>query len=342
MLLLNMLSGRIESIHREFPRLKDNSIGDSAQREISIYQPPKQLTKSQNRLQSVYVLPGWGSRASKYLQNTQVFGESFLSLIERAMLESKLPPLILVFLDGASRFGCHQYIDSAALGPNQTWIADDVTALVEERAPASPEPEDRIIYGHSSGGFGALWMGFQRPDRFRKIVCSAADSFFELSILKEVPGACAELEKAGGVEAFLEEFLKHPMPSALGSRSFLTMLLLSLAPCYAARPKTLPLHGEVFFDIKTGKIKQDIWEEYLKWDPARAVDLQDHSKLKQSYFVLDCGLQDEFAAQLGHRQIAESLQKHALPHRLEEFHGRHSGNDWRVIQRLQWALRECR
>lgn len=330
-----MISGRTERFHLNFPRLENNSIGDPAIREIIVHLPPKKLEASESGFPSVYFLPGWGSRGSKFLSDSQVFGPSFLELLENAMLGGELPAFVSVFVDSQSKLGCHQYLNSASLGPVQDWIAEDIPKWLESKYPCSSDPQNRIVAGHSSGGFGALHLGFDRPDRFQGIIAAAADSFFEFSLMNGLLTALQEINQAGGLENFLGQFYQHPMPQSQGSASFLTMLQLSLAACYAPRPGLEPLHGELFFDLETGAIRPDIWEEYLEKDPIRRMDKIDPQKLAKSFFVLDCGNRDEFGAQYGHKQIAKKMQAKSIPYHQMDFKGRHSGNDWRYVDRLK-------
>jgi pimeloyl-ACP methyl ester carboxylesterase len=311
-------------------------MGDPSLREVITYIPPNVDTAG---LKTVYFLPGWGSRGSKFLQDSEVFGQSFLHRLEAAVSSKEIYAFVSVFVDGSSTLGCHQYINSASLGPVQDWIAEDLPQLIETRYGCSAKASDRIVAGHSSGGFGALWLGLQRPDRFQRIVAAAADSFFEISILSHLLGTWQELTQRGGIEGFLQYFKKHPQPQSLGSRSFLTMLTLSLAPCYSPRTSPAPLFGELFFDLQTGQIREEIWEEYLRWDPIRGVTQTDSKKLENSFFVLDCGTEDEYGAQLGHRQIAEKMTHQGISHHLMEFSGKHSGNDWRYIERLKHVFK---
>jgi len=333
-----MLRGRIERIRSDFDRLRAIPMGDPSEREVIVYLPPD--FKSKGELPSVYFLPGWGSRASKFVHDSGIFGMSFLEQIENAILSQHVPAFIGVFVDAASKLGCSQYINSPSLGPIQDWIADDVTELVDSRFGAAAHAEKRVIAGHSSGGFGAIWMGLQRPDRFRGVISAAGDSFFELSVLSHLLPTWSELQKAGSIENFIKNFLAHPQPTSLGSRSFLTMLTLSLAPCYAPRPGQGPLHGELFFDFESGALKKEVWEEYLSKDPLQGFGQIDAAPLKKSFFLLDCGKHDEYAAQLGHRQLYQKLKNQNIPAQLEEFDGRHSGNDWRYSFRLKAVMNQ--
>src|SRR5271156_1418280 len=90
-------------------------------------------------------------------------------------------PAIFVVIDGRTRWGCSQYIDSPAQGNYAQYIAKEVVRFVETHLRVSHRREDRIIAGHSSGGFGALRIAMQFPKVFGRCVAMSPDSDFEIS-----------------------------------------------------------------------------------------------------------------------------------------------------------------
>jgi hypothetical protein len=321
----------IKEIEIQASSLKGFPSHDKILRKVQLYIPPK-IPKACG---VIFVLSGWGERSSKYLRNDSAFGESLEEQIDQMIAEKKMPPSIIVFPDATSRLGFSQYINSSSLGNYQTYLYHDLLETIETLYPIKKEAPCRGIMGHSSGGFGALWMGFLKSDIFGHVTASAADSFFEISILPSIPHVIAEIESAGGVEAFIKKFLQHPNPSGQSHSKFLTMMTLSLAPCYAPNPAVPWLLGDLFFDIETGEIKESIWKKWLAFDPLRAIDEHFFSFKKLKSIVLECGQQDEYGLQLGHRQLSKKLKNHQIDHEFFEFPGRHSGHSWRFAERIQ-------
>ncbi len=56
----------------------------------------------------------------------------------------------------------------------ESWIADDVPALVRELVPAVTEQSPLFITGLSMGGYGALRLGVKYHDRFRAIAAHSS------------------------------------------------------------------------------------------------------------------------------------------------------------------------
>jgi len=305
----------------------------SSQRDLAVYLPPEYSDKK--KYPSFYILSAWGNRPSKYLSDDSVFGESLPKQFDRMITEGQIEPSVLVFPDGSTPIGCSQYIDSAASGPHLTHLCEEIVPFIDKTYSTLASSEARGVLGHSSGGFGALHLGFQRPDVFSYLCSASGDSFFELNLLSALIPCLQELDRSGSIEKFLEEFLAHPNPGSLGSSKMMAMMLLSLAPCYAPAPGKAPLHGELFFDIQTGKINPSVWKKYLEWDPVRAAQKYSHHIKKLKLILLDAGKNDEFGSQYGHRQLHDELKNLGANVELTEFSGRHSGHNHRFVERIQ-------
>jgi S-formylglutathione hydrolase FrmB len=328
----------IELLKHSSEAIKGFPMGDSHQRELAVMLPPNYDPKRKEPYPVIFVLAGWGARSAKYLDNTAAFGWNFRDGMTKAMEEGKLAPCIYAFPDGNSKMGCSQYINSPSLGNYMDYICDEMTALVDEKFHTHKSSKFRAVMGHSSGGYAALIYAMKRPDAFHAFCSSAGDSFFEASILPAVIPAVSEIERAGSVDEFLEAMLEHPNPLGQGYSKFITMLTLSLAPCYAPNPSKAPLYGDLFFDLATGQIKQDIWQKYLSWDPVRLCDESEDNLKKVGFLLLECGLQDEHAAQWGHRQLAEKFEKLDLNFEIHEYPGKHSGHNHRYEKRVERIL----
>lgn len=325
----------LEWLEVECASLKSFPMEDPSRRRIPVYLPPQYSSEEKTRYPLVFVLAGWGSRSWKLLINDSAFGKSLPEELDEMILKAEMPPCIVAFPDACSKLGFSQYINSKSLGNYQDYVCDDLVQHLESNFRLIQDPAFRAVTGHSSGGFGALWIGFQRPDRFQHILASAADSCFEISILSGLPHVISELDKAGGVENFVREFLEKPHLSLQSYPKFLSMMTLSLAACYAPNPDVPVLLGDLFFDHRTGEIIPEIWQKYTAWDPVQAVEKHLPQIRKLKTLILECGLQDEYAAQLGHRQISSKLNQAGIAHILEEYPGRHSGQNWRYASRIK-------
>lgn len=318
--------------------IKGFPMGDPHERSFPVYLPPDYNKNRVDPYPLIYLLAGYPSRGREFLEERSIFTPALPVLLDRAIEEKKIPPVILVIPDGSSKLGCSQYLNSPAFGNYMDYIADELTSLIDETFHTHRSAAFRGIAGHSSGGFGALIMGMLRPDAFQFICSSAGDSFYELLYLPGIRFVIDELENAGGVDNFLNWFLQHPSPTSTGNKKFETMMTLAMAPCFAPNINHGPLLGDLFFDLKTGAIIEEVWEKYLAWDPVRMVDKYLTALRSLKSIHLEAGLQDEYGAQLGHRQISAKLTKAGIPHQMDEYPGGHSGQQWRFISRISLML----
>lgn len=309
-------------------------MNDTLKREFPVYLPPHYDSNRAEPYPLVVILAGWGGKGSGYIADDSAFGLSLPKLLDRAILDGRLKPAVVAFPDGTSKLGGSQYINSPAFGNYSDYICDELVSFLEKHFRITREANFRGLMGHSSGGFGALVNGMMRPDRFEFICSSAGDSFFEVSLLPLITTTLIELEKAGSLVRFLDDYLNHPSPKSLSRSKGEALMLLSMAPCYAPDPSSGPLYGKLFFDIKTGAVISDIWNQYLAWDPIRMAEKY-KSQLKKLKFIQLCsGQQDEYCLQFGHRQLAQKFQALGISHEVEEYPGTHSGHTWRFESRL--------
>ncbi|MDB5038943.1 MAG: esterase family protein [Bacteriovoracaceae bacterium] len=316
--------------------LKGFPMGDPHERVFPVYLPPGYSRKRAEPYPVVFLLAGWSGRSSSYVNDSSVFQIPLQARLDQAIRGKKMPPVIVVFPDGASKLGGSQYVNSPAIGNYMDYIADELVELIDDRYHTHRSARYRGIAGHSSGGYGALVHGFLRPDRFQFVCSSAGDTYFELSFAPAIIDALNEIKKAGSIQKFISEISNSTQPPS--GRKMNGLLMVSMAPIYAPNLKAAPLYGDLPFDLETGEMIEEVWKKYLKWDPVHLID-KTFKKAKALKFIhLDAGLQDEYALQWGHRQLAAKLKKYKIPHQLDEFVGTHSGNHWRFEGRIQLML----
>jgi enterochelin esterase-like enzyme len=309
-------------------------MNDPVERQFPVYLPPDYDANAKKSYPVAFFLAGFSGRGSGYISDNSAFEVSLPTRWDRAIAEKRSRPFIAVFPDGTSKMGCSQYVNSPAFGNYMDYLCDELVPFIESKYPVTKNPKERILTGHSSGGFGALITGMIRPEVFKTICSSAGDTVYELSLMKNPAFAVAEIEKAGGLAGFIKEFLSLSTYANIAPSKFDTMLTLAMAPCYAPNTKSAPLYGDPFFDLKTGEIIPEIWEKYLAWDPVRMVE-QYASNLKQlDYVLLEAGLQDEHGLHLGHRQLAKKFKTLGVSHDIVEYPGKHGGHHWRYEDRM--------
>jgi enterochelin esterase-like enzyme len=314
-----MLRGTVERLRMKGASLTGNALGDPDERELLVYLPYG-YADSARRYPVVMVLAGFAATNGSLL-NFKPWEPNLLERYERLLAEG-CGEAILVLPDCFTRLGGSQYLDSPAVGDYQRYLADDVVSFVDARFRTLPEREARAIIGKSSGGFGALRMGMDRPERFAVVGSHAGDCAFELSIRPRFAEAAVVYERSGGARAFLAELASRAPRS---QAEFHALELLALAHVYAPTRDGDGPFGELPFDPRTAMVRPEPWGRWLAHDPLVRAQRGEHGLTKAQLVFLDAGKSDEYGLQFGARMLAEHLMQSGVAVEHEEFEGGHMG-----------------
>jgi enterochelin esterase-like enzyme len=316
--------------------LENNPMGDPHVRKIHVYLPPDYSERRREPYPVVFMLAGWSGRGAHYLADGGAFGTSLPDRLDQLIAAKELPPCILVFPDGTTRLGASQYVNSPVNGNYMDYVCDEIVDWVDSRFHTHKSRDYRGAIGHSSGGFGALAFGMMRSDRFGAICSSAGDSWYDYLYTHCIPQTIEAVRGAGGIEAFVEQFVASPNPlGLLGPKAIVAMLNLSMASCYTPNPHVPTIRGDLWFDLETGELVDEPWQRLLSWDPLRMTDRYVAELRSLRWIHLESGTEDEYGLCLGHRQIARKLDKYGIRYAFDEYPGKHSGHHHRMPQRIQ-------
>jgi enterochelin esterase-like enzyme len=132
------------------------------ERRAYVYLPPGyDAPRNQGKhYPTLYLLHGFPDRGDGWIR----YGHA-LERIDRAIVEGRLPPLLVICPDGhgAGAFGDSEYLDIGGVRI-ATYLVRDVVPWCDSRFRTLPRPQTRIIAGDSTGGYGALNLGLQHPE----------------------------------------------------------------------------------------------------------------------------------------------------------------------------------
>lgn len=319
-------------VHRiESQALAGNWLGDPAVRSTPIYLPPG-YGSGGRRFPVVYFLHGYAGSGAGWL-NVTAFAPNVPERLDSLIDRGVIPPVIGVFVDGWTRYGGAQWLNSETNGHYSDYVARDVVEYVDRRLDTVARAEARAIVGKSSGGFGALAFGRDWPETFAHVACHSGDSCFEYCYLPDFPKALSVLAKTGGLEPFLDGFVKRARETRTRGEDFPVISLVAMAAAYSPR-RASPLGIDLPFDLTTGAILPGVWEKWLANDPVRFVPSAASSFRKLSTVFIDCGLKDEYHLQWGTRQVVRALRDEKVEVMHEEFEDGHSGIHYRYDRSL--------
>ncbi|BDI33849.1 esterase [Capsulimonas corticalis] len=298
--------------------LQGNPLNDPSNRKIAVFLPPQYDNAAV--LPVVYYLPGFGGSPDDAIRDADIWKNSVQNLVDAAA------PVVIVVIDGRTRWSCSQYINSPAQGKYADYIAKDVVAFVESHYRVAHGPANRIIAGHSSGGFGALRLGYAYPKIFGHVVALAPDCDFNISQLPLVSGDDAKLYPLDKVRALT------PIQSG-------PTYAMALAAAYSPLGKKHPGQVDWLYDAQH-QFRPTVWRRWMANDPLEIVR-KHHAAFKHTRNVyLDGGVHDEFHANIGAQKIANVLQGRSVRSFFYEAPGGHMDFLMDRIERgVTWALR---
>lgn len=317
------------------PALADNLLGDPPWRAVAVYLP-EGYEHGHERYPVFVDLAGYSSSGLKRLGWTG-FGESMPQRLDRLIASGAIGPVIGVFPDGFTSLGGNQYIDSAALGRWEEFLAVDMLGRIEREFRVRPGRAGRAIFGHSSGGYGALVHGMRRADVWGAVGCHAGDCNFDLVYRPDFPKLLAAIGRHGGVEGYLRAFAAAPK---WGGGDHLPLMLLAMAASYDPDPQAF-MGVRLPVDAFTCELDPAAWARWLRWDPLRMVEEPGaQANLRALYgLFIDAGSRDQYLAHYGARALVRRLEAHGVPHVYEEFPDDHTSTSYRLDVSLPYLYR---
>ena len=325
-----MLLGTVERVRFRGAALADNALGDPVERELIVYLPPS-YAQGTRRYPVLVVLTGYGSTNASLL-NFKPWEPTLLERYERLIAQG-CREAIVVLPDCFTRLGGSQFLDSTATGRYQSYLADDVLGLVDARYRTLSRRGARAIVGKSSGGFGALRMGMDRPECFAVLGSHAGDAAFELSVRPRFVEVAPVYERYGGTANFLDQLSAKSGPS--GQREFHAIEMLAMAAAYAPAPERA---FELPYDPQTAMLVPEKWQRWLAHDPVVRLEKHAHALSDARLVFLDAGKSDEYGLQFGARMLAKRLVNSGATVHHEEFEGGHMGTAHRYDVSLPRVL----
>lgn len=325
-----MKKGRVVRpiLHSEL--LRDNPLGDPADRETPVYLPPSYDDEANRRYPMILAIVGF-TGTGRMLLNEDWFEPTLAERLDTLIDSGEMNETIVVMPDGATRYGGSQYIDSAATGPYGRYTGEEVIAWADREFRTIPKREARGVFGKSSGGYGSFRMAVDYPEVFSAFACHSGDSAFEYCYMPEFPKALRYLwHKNTTPKRFLDSYL------TITDRSGDYMALmneLAMASCYSPNPKA-EAGFDTPFDVKTGALVDEVWATWLDNDPVRMIPKHVDALRTQNLIFLDCGVRDEWFLDIGTRLMASEMRAQGLEVVHDEFDAGHMHIPYRYNRSL--------
>ena len=318
------LAGRMDEHVVTSAALAGNPLGDPVQRPLWVYVPPG-YDHSDKPLPSVYVIQGYTGYLTMW-GNREAFRQPFPETADALFASGQAPPCIVVWVDAWTAYGGSQFVDSPGTGQYHTYLCEDVVPFVDERYRTLDSAAHRGIQGKSSGGFGAMITPMLRPDLFGGLATHAGDALYECCYIPEFPKVVRALRDwDGDIGAWWADF--GTREAFTRSEDHLLLMMLGVAACFSADADGRPV---LPFDPTTGRLRDQVWERWLAWDPVRMVPTYADAMRSLRAVWIDAGTRDEWYLDLGAVAFRDALEGIGVTDvRFELFDATHGGISWR-------------
>jgi S-formylglutathione hydrolase FrmB len=318
------LQGTFDEHEIHSDALASNPLGDPLNRPLWVLTPPH--VQPDEPAPVIYLIQGFTSHIDMWRYRLAL-RESALERFDAALADPDHPPVRLAFVDCFTSLGGSQFVDSPAVGNYHTYLCDEVVPFVDAAYPTLAAAAHRGIAGKSSGGYGAMITPMLRPDVFGALASHAGDSLFESCFAGEFRVVARALRDHydGSYGAFWKDFRSRPA----GSRPDDDIIHMTwvMAACWSA-DKDGTVH--LPFDIATGRIRDDVWQRWLEWDPVRMVRRYADALRSQRAIWLDAGTRDDYWLDLGTMAVRDAMAEVQVePTHFELFDDTHGGIEYR-------------
>lgn len=323
------LSGAIVIERFQSERLRDNPLGDPSVRDIPVYLPPSYAEAPHQRYPAIYWLHPFTSTARSAL-NYNPWAPSLPETADALIKSGEAPAFILVMVDGFTKYGGSQFINSSATGQYEDYIVEELAPHVDRTYRTQANRDHRGIVGHSSGGYGALVLGMRHPEVFGGVASHSGDLYFELCYRQDFPKFLNTVARYDGVEALLRAFLDAPKKSG---DLLAAINVAAMAMAYSPNPAS-PYGFDLPFDLHSGELRLDVWQRWLEHDPVALAPRYAEALQSLKVLYFECGTRDEFQLHFGARILARRLRELGIAHEHQEFDDSHSGIGYRFREGL--------
>jgi hypothetical protein len=326
------LAGRIDQCTISSTVLEGNPLGDPAERPLWVYVPPGYDDDPGRRYPSVYVLQGYTGHVAMWA-NRSAYRLPFPEEADELFATGAAPPCIVVYVDAWTAYGGSQFVDSPGTGRYHTYLCDEVVPFVDSRYRTLTEAGHRAVQGKSSGGFGAMITPMLRPDLFGALASHAGDSYYELLYVPEFGKAVRALrEYDGSIEKWWDDFRSRVAFTKPADATLL--MLLGVSACFSAREDGAP---ELPFSPSSGRLREDVWQRWLAWDPVRMVPKYADALRGLRAIWVDGGTRDEWFLDVGGQAFCDALAEVGVKEvRFELFDGTHGRIEYRYALSLAY------
>jgi pimeloyl-ACP methyl ester carboxylesterase len=227
--------------------------------------PPSYATDKSSKYPTLYWTHGFGGTLRGIAAYELQYYYPYMERGER-------PEMIYVLLDQSCPFGTHEFANSVNNGPWGDALVKELIPALERKYRMDGRPSGRLLQGHSSGGWAALWLQINYPDLFGGTWPTAPDpvdfhAFIpvdltsETNIYRKNDGSQRMVMRVKGKEIAMEDYARREF--VLGEYGGQLSSFEAVFSPRGADGRPLRLFNRV-----TGEIDSEVAKAWEKYDIA--------------------------------------------------------------------------
>lgn len=312
---------RLISVTVHSPALEVNLLGDPPIRNVIVYLPPGYYDEknSQKMYPVIYLLHGYDADYQLWTSGDYWLGKgwSIADVTDYLIEDGTIQPMLIVMPSAKNRYDGSWYVNSEVTGGWADFIAKDLVSEIDNNYRTVQSPLGRGIVGHSMGGFGALLIGLNNPDKFGAVYgMSAAEPDLRIDFL----------------ETHKERMLKASTLTELSSfdtLDFYTRIMISKAAAFSPNVQNAPFMGDLPWIYENGEevFKEAIWKRWLSFSLTNddllikyinsVNEIDGHPKALK----FDLGSEDRYVS--SNERFSAKLKEWNIEHQFELYDGNH-------------------
>lgn len=294
--------------------IEGNLIGDSAERDVTVYLPPSYQAQPGKRYPVLYMLHGFTDNDSQWF-GWEKHWINLHEVIDAALSEGQTKEMIVVMPNAYNRFKGSMYSSSATIGDWETFVAKELVSYIDANYRTIPGASGRGLAGHSMGGYGAIRLGMKYPEVWSAIYL-LSPCCMDGALLTVSPEFTKTVEAITTIDQ-------------LDAANFFVIATLASAAAWAPNPEKPPFYLDLPF--ADGEVLPEVAAKFSANRTLYIIDQYIHNLKKLKAIGLDAGLQD-YGISGPTERLHELLESYGIPHLYESYEGDHLN---RIAERIR-------
>jgi len=314
-------AGRVVVTYLDSKLLRGNPGGENPRRRVSVYLPAGYEANPAKRFPVLYYLHGFTWNDSLIFNQ-----DGMKTLLDQAIAEGKIRPLIVVVPNEQTRFGGSWYANSATNGPWADFTARELVTFIDKQFRTLARPGSRGLAGHSMGGGGTVRLALAYPGTWAAAYALSPALLGPHPSYLPGPG----LPQALRASSTAEVLRSHPALSTV-----------SAARAFSPNPQAQPFGADLPGSLGPDSLarRDAVLARWVLATPAYVLPSRPAALRQLRAFAFDWGAQDEVKhIPPACRSFSSLLTVFGIPYTAEEYEGTHGsrimGHEGRMFQHV--------